>query len=238
METRVEKNGVNGYWYRYPHPALTTDCVIFGFDGMKLEVLLIRRGIEPYMGRWAFPGGFVNMKETIEEGAGRELLEETGLREGVYLRQFHCYSDPDRDPRERVVTIAFLALVRKQDVRGGDDAADARWFAMDEVPQLAFDHDKILRDALETLRKQMHFEPIGFELLPEKFTMRELQTLYEAILGVRFDRRNFFSKMRHFGIIDQLDEKALRTPRRDACLYRLNRRKYDELKARGFRLEF
>ena len=178
------------YHYKYPHPSVTTDCVIFGFDGTKLNVLLIERGIEPFKGRWAFPGGFIKMDETAMQGAKRELFEETGLKD-AYIRQFHTFSDVDRDPRERVITIAYYALVRISEVKGGDDAARAKWFPLDHVPSLAFDHDLILRRAMSELRKQIHFEPIGFELLPEKFTMKQLQQLYEAILGVKFDRRNF-----------------------------------------------
>ncbi|MGN1264366.1 MAG: NUDIX domain-containing protein, partial [Muribaculaceae bacterium] len=115
------------YHYKYPHPSVTTDCVIFGFDGSNLKVLLVQRGIEPYKGRWAFPGGFLRMDESAEEGALRELREETGLQ-GAYIKQFHTFSDPKRDPRERVITIAYYALVKLQDVIGGDDAAQARWF--------------------------------------------------------------------------------------------------------------
>lgn len=131
------------YSYKYPHPAVTTDCVIFGFDGAKLKVLLIERGNEPYKGLWAFPGGFLNMDESAEQGARRELMEETGMVAG-YMEQFHAFTDPDRDPRERVITIAYYALCNIQEVKGGDDAAKAQWFSIDEIPQLAFDHDCIL----------------------------------------------------------------------------------------------
>ena len=174
--------------YKYPHPSVTTDCVIFGFDGNKLEVLLVKRGIDPFKGNWALPGGFVRMEESAEEGALRELQEETGLCE-AYIRQFHTFSAPNRDPRERVITIAYYALVKLQEVKGADDADEARWFALDQVPSLAFDHDMILRTALNELRKQIHFEPVGFELLPEKFTIKELQNLYEAVLGVIKSRK-------------------------------------------------
>ena len=139
------------YCYKYPHPSVTTDCVIFGFDGTKLRVLLVQRGIEPFKGRWAFPGGFMKMGESAEEGALRELQEETGLK-GAYIRQFHNFTAPQRDHRERVITIAYYALVSKQEVKGGDDAADARWFALDEVPQLDYYHDHILRKAEQALR--------------------------------------------------------------------------------------
>ena len=225
------------YSYKYPHPSVTTDCVIFGFDGTKLQVLLVERGIEPYKGHWAFPGGFIKMDESCEEGALRELQEETGLT-GAYIEQFHTFSDPDRDPRERVVTVAFYALVRIQDVKGGDDASRAAWFALDAVPGLAFDHDRILREALKRLRERIHFEPIGFELLPEKFTLKQLQNLYEAILDVRFDRRNFAKKMLHFNILKQLDETVWPTPKREAYLYSFNEESYNELKQKRFRLEF
>lgn len=227
----------NKYCYKYPHPAVTTDCVIFGFDGSELQVLLIERGIEPFKGKWAFPGGFLNMDETAGEGALRELKEETGL-ENAYIEQFNTYSDPGRDPRERVITIAHYALVRIHEVKGGDDAAKAQWFPIDEVPQLAFDHDKILRDAMRKLRERIHFEPIGFELLPEKFTMRDLQILYESILGVKFDRRNFAKKMMHYELLNQLDETVRPTAKRDALLYSFNKENYELFKKKGFQLEF
>ena len=227
----------NQYCYKYPHPAVTTDCVIFGFDGERLQVLLIERGIEPYKGRWAFPGGFLKMDETAEEGALRELKEETGL-EGAYMEQFHTFSAPERDPRERVITIAYYDLVKIQEVKGGDDAVSARWFPLDEIPSLAFDHDYILRMATQRLREQIHFQPIGFELLPEKFTIKELQLLYESILGINFDRRNFAKKMTHLEILTDLEETIWPTPKREAKLYKFNAEKYEELKRKGFRLEF
>lgn len=229
--------GDKKYCYEYPHPAVTTDCVIFGFDGSRLNVLFIRRGNEPYFGAWAFPGGFVKIDESAETGARRELMEETSLST-AYLEQFHTYSDPDRDSRERVITIAYMALVKLSEVKGGDDAREARWFPIDEVPHLAFDHDLILRDALAHLRERIHFHPIGYELLPEKFTIKQLQSLYEAVLGIHFDRRNFAKKMLHLEILTQLDETVWPTPKREAFLYRFNLDKYNELKRRGFRLEF
>lgn len=225
------------YCYKYPHPAVTTDCVIFGFDGTKLQVLLIERGIEPYKGKWAFPGGFLNPDETAEEGALRELQEETGLT-GAYIEQFHTFTNPDRDPRERVITIAYYALVKIQEVKGGDDAARAKWFGLDEVPQLAFDHDMILREALSRLRERIHFKPIGFELLPEKFTMKELQSLYEAILDVKFERRNFAKKMLHYELVTQLDETVWPTAKREAFLFSFSKENYEQFKKKGFQLEF
>ena len=204
------------YHYKYPHPCVTTDCVIFGFDGTKLNVLLIERGIEPFKGRWAFPGGFLD----------------------AYIHQFHAFSGVDRDPRERVITIAYFALVRLSEVKAGDDAAKAQWFPLDKVPSLAFDHDLILREATNELRRQIHFEPIGFELLPEKFTMTQLQHLYEAILSVKFDRRNFCNKMLKLGILTQLDETLPMPNKKVAFLYKFNPESYNEMKEKGFRLEF
>lgn len=227
----------NKYCYKYPHPSVTTDCVIFGFDGEKLNVLLVKRGGEPFKGWWAFPGGFVRIDESAEDGALRELKEETQLSAG-YVEQLHTYSSPDRDPRERVITIAYLALVKIADVKGGDDAAEAQWFPIDMIPHLAFDHDVILRDALTRLRERIHFHPIGYELLPEKFTLKQLQSLYEAILGVSFDRRNFAKKMMHLDILTQLEETVWPTPKKEAFLFTFNIEKYNELKRRGFRLEF
>ena len=182
------------YHYKYPHPSVTTDCVIFGFDGTRLNVLLIERGNDPYKGCWAFPGGFLNMDESALEGAKRELYEETGLRD-AYIHQFHAFSAPDRDPRERVISIAYFALVRLTDVKAGDDAAKAQWFPLDEIPPLAFDHDKMLREALKALRRMIHFEPIGVELLPENFTKTQLQSLYQAILGGKSGMNDSGDKM-------------------------------------------
>lgn len=170
------------YHYKYPHPAVTTDCVIFGYDGRQLKVLLIERGNEPDKGKWAFPGGFLNIDEQAETGALRELQEETGMT-NADIRQFHTFSDPNRDPRERVISIAYYALVKIQDVKGGDDAAKASWFAIDDVPELAFDHDLMFKLALDALRRQAYTEPVGTDILPEKFTLDDISQLYTAILG-------------------------------------------------------
>ena len=225
------------YTYDYPRPAVTTDCVIFGYDGKELKVLLIERGIEPFKGCWAFPGGFLNMDEDALAGARRELKEETGL-EDAFIEQFHTFSEPGRDPRGRVITVAHYALVKIQEVEGGDDAAQARWFPIGEVPPLAFDHDRILRMAMSRLKEKIHFEPVGFELLPDVFTMTQLQNLYEAILEVHFDRRNFASKMLKLGILEETGDRPAGASSRIPVSYRFNKEKYNELKAKGFRLEF
>ena len=151
------------YQYKYEHPAVTTDCVIFTYEDWKLKVLLVKRGGEPYKGKWALPGGFLQNDETAMEGALRELREETGLAASAVV-ELGVFSDPNRDPRERVITIAFYALVKPSEVVGGDDADEAAWFPIDELPQLAFDHADIINAAMERIRRDIHFEPIGFDL--------------------------------------------------------------------------
>ena len=192
------------YQYKYEHPAVTTDCVIFTYEDWKLKVLLVRRGGEPYKGEWALPGGFLRNDETAKDGALRELREETGLAAAA-IGELGVFSDPGRDPRERVITIAFYALVKPSEVVGGDDADEAAWFSIDALPPLAFDHDKILDAAMERLRRDIHFEPIGFDLLDDEFTIPDLQRLYEIILGVKFDRRNFQRKILSSGILEEAD---------------------------------
>ena len=222
------------YHYKYPHPSVTTDCVVFGYDGLRLNVLLIERGADPFKGHWAFPGGFLNIDESAQQGAKRELFEETGLRD-AYIRQFHTFSAVNRDPRERVISIAYYALVRISEVKGGDDAAKAQWFPLDSVPPLAFDHDMMLRMAIKELRRQIHFEPIGLELLPEKFTMTQLRHLYEAILNKKCNHRHFSTEMLKTGLLTQLNEtKAANN--KATSLYKFNREKYNQMIKNGFHL--
>jgi len=227
------------FCYKYPHPAVTTDNVIFGFDGESLNVLLIKRGMEPDKGRWAFPGGFLNMDETAEEGAARELKEETEV-EDVYIEQLQAFSTVDRDPRERVITITYYVLVRQNDyhVIGGDDAADARWFKLEELPPLAFDHDSILKVAVRRLKERIHFEPIGFRLLDEKFTINELQHLYELILEEKLDSDDFLKKMLSLKIITPLNKKTKGASSEVTQLYCFDEENYRRLKGNGMRLEF
>ena len=189
--------------YKYEHMAVTTDCVIFAYEDRTLKVLLVRRGLEPYKGDWAFPGGFLKTSETAREGALRELKEETTLETSA-IRELGVFSDVDRDPRERVITIAYYALIKPSEVVGGDDAEEARWFPVNELPTLAFDHRKIFEAAMERLRRDIHFEPVGFDLLDEEFTIPDLQRLYEIILGTKFDRRNFQRKVLASGILEEV----------------------------------
>ncbi len=155
------------YSYKYPHPAVTTDCVVFAFDGEKLHVLLIKRGFEPYRGSWAFPGGFLTPDEDADQCALRELHEETQLVPG-FIEQFHTYSAPGRDPRERVISIAYIAIVKLSEVTAGDDAADVRWFPIDSLPPLAFDHDVIIKDAIARLKEKIALGQVEADLLPKE----------------------------------------------------------------------
>ncbi len=218
---RMNDNGQ--YTYKYPHPALTVDCVVFGFDGESLKLLLIERGLEPYKGMWALPGGFMRINETVERAAMRELQEETGVTD-VYLDQFHVFSTLNRDPRERVVTVAFIALVRTSEYQliAGDDAANAQWFDENRLPPLAFDHGEIIIAARQYLRQAIKMRPIAFTLLDEEFTVTELQKVYEAINGVKYDRRNFQRKLMQ---ADILEERGIREPEvasRPPRVYSLN----------------
>lgn len=188
-------NSRKGYCYEYPRPAMTADCVIFGFDGDALRLLLIERGVDPYKGYWALPGGFMRMDETIEECARRELMEETGVTD-VYLEQCHTFSATTRDPRGRVVTVAFIALIRPADyhIAAGDDAAKAAWFDATMLPPLAFDHREIIAFAREYLKEALRLRPVAFRLLNEVFTIDELRRVYEVINDTIYDRRNFERK--------------------------------------------
>lgn len=226
------------YQYKYEHMAVTSDCVIFAYEDWKLKVLLVRRGGEPYAGMWAFPGGFLQCDETAEEGALRELLTETSLVPSAPIVQFGVFSEPDRDPRERVLTIAWYALVKPSSVQGGDDASEARWFPVDELPPLAFDHEKIFRAAMERLRRDIRFQPVGFDLLNDRFTLPDLHRLYETILDKKIDRRNFQRKMIGSGILEEAPgvERTHR-PGRSGNLFRLDRERYAQIKEEGWKLE-
>ena len=224
--------------YKYPRPALSVDCVVFGLDEESLKVLLIRRGAPPFEGSWALPGGFVAMDETLEEAARRELAEETGVKL-AFLEQLYTFGAPDRDPRERVVTVAYFALVKLLDhsVRAATDASDAAWFGVDDLPKVAFDHADILEVGLTRLRNKVRYEPLGFELLPRKFTLSQLQRLYEVVLDRPLDKRNFRKKVLALDILEELDEVEQDVAHRAARLYRFDERKYKKRKREGLQLE-
>ncbi len=224
--------------YEFPRAALTVDCVVFGLDDRDLKVMLIQRNLPPFEGMWALPGGFVRLDETTDEAALRELQEETGLSK-VYLEQLYSFSEIDRDPRERVVTIAYYALVRMSDyqVQAASDARSAAWFALDDISRLAFDHNKILKMAHERLQSKVRYHPIGFELLPKKFTLTQLQQMYEIILDRSLDKRNFRKKILSMAILRELDEVETDVAHRAARLYRFDKKQYQLLDKQGFHFE-
>lgn len=224
--------------YEYPRPALTVDCVVFGLDEDELEVLLVRRALEPFAGRWALPGGFVHVDESLDDAARRELQEETGL-DRVFLEQLYTFGAVDRDPRERVVTVAYYALVKLSDhkVKAATDATDAAWFAISDLPELAFDHAEIFELALTRLRGKLRYQPIGFELLPKKFTLTQLQRMYEVILERSLDKRNFRKKILAMDLLVELDEVQKDVAHRAARLYKFDDRRYKKLVKQGFSFE-
>lgn len=233
MEVMKEK-----YCYEYPRPAVTTDNVIFGFDEGELKILLIKRAQEPFKDCWALPGGFMDMDEDAETCALRELEEETGIK-NAFVEQLYTFTKVDRDPRSRVVSIAYYALVKLSDysICAGDDAFQAQWFPLSEVPDLAFDHAHVLSVAIRRLKGKIKYQPVGFELLPEKFTIPELQRLYEAVLQLQLDRRNFRKKILSTGLLSDLSEQVTGVPHKRAKLYRFDKEKYEELSRDGFYFE-
>ena len=198
---------------------VTVDIVVFTVQANTLKVLLIERGIEPFAGQYALPGGFVLENETLEQAALRELREETGTAD-LYLEQLYTFGDPHRDPRERVVTVAYYALVPtdRSPLVAGTDAAAAGWFAIGELPILAFDHAAIIAYAVERLRNKLEYTNVGFQLLPVKFTLTALQSLHEAILARKLDKRNFRRKILSLGLVKPLKEMQA-TGRKPAQLF-------------------
>ena len=224
--------------YKHPHPALTVDCVVFGIDESDLKLMLIRRELEPFKGRWALPGGFVRMDETTEDAALRELEEESGLKD-IFLEQLYTFSAIERDPRERVVSVSYYALVRLEahDLKASTDAVDAAWFTIDELPDLAFDHQKMADLALNRLKGKLRYKPIGFELLPELFTLSQLQHVYEVVLGEKLDKRNFRRRVLKTGLIVETGEVQKDVAHRAAQLFKFDKKHYEKLEREGFNFE-
>lgn len=220
---------------RYERPSVTVDVVIFTLIARELHVLLVRRKRWPHEGRWAIPGGFVGMDESLEAAARRELEEETGVRD-IYLEQLYTFGDPGRDPRTRVISVAYIALVRadKQKLRVSEESVDVRWFPVARLPgPLAFDHDAILATALARLRSKLEYTTLAFELLPEVFSIMELKSIYDQIWGEEFegskkiDKGNFYRKIKDANILE--DTGLRREGRgRPTTLYRFRRNRGDE----------
>jgi len=218
---------------------VSVDAVVFGYDSKHgLSVLLIRRKYDPFKGRWAIPGGLVNENESLETAVKRELKEETGIQVN-YLEQLYTFGDLGRDPRNRVITVAHYGLVKQANfnVYANSDAEEAQWFNVSERPPLAFDHDDILDLAVERLKGKISYEPIGFELLDDKFPFSELHKLYETVYGKTIDRRNFKKKFLQLNILEELDEKVSHGKGRPGSLFRFNKKKYFTLKEKGMNFE-
>ena len=215
------------------------DVVIFSVLDGVLQLLLVRRGIEPFKDSWAIPGGFVLEDEGLDVAARRELLEETGA-EIAYLEQLYTFGAPGRDPRGRVVSVAYYALVSADelDIHAGSDATEARWFAAARLPPLAFDHADVLEYALDRLRSKVEYSTVGFELLPEKFTLSALQGVYETILGRSLDKRNFRRKLKLLDVLTELDEWEHRGASRPARLYSFARDRFENLRDWGILFPF
>jgi 8-oxo-dGTP diphosphatase len=192
----------------YPKPSVTVDIVIFTIKDKDLKVLFVKRGIEPFKGKWAIPGGFVRMNESLEEAAKRELEEETNVKE-VYLEQLYTFGQVDRDPRGRVITVSYFALVNQENINlsAKTDVVEARWFSVASLPELAFDHRKILNYALKRLRWKFEYTTVAFSLLNKKFTLSELQNIYEIVFNREFDKRNFRKKVLSLGILNEEEIK-------------------------------
>lgn len=213
---------------------LAVDCVIFGFDNHELNLLLIKRNMEPGKGMWSLMGGFPKHDEGIYQAAERVLAQLTGLQ-NVYLEQLFAYGDIGRDPGERVVSVAYCSLIKIEDYdKGLVKENNAHWRPVSAIPELVFDHREMVDKALRRLRRRARIQPIGFELLPEKFSMPQLQSLYEAIYQKELDKRNFCKKILSMGLLDKLDEKDKTSSKKGAFLYRFNPEKYQELVSRGF----
>jgi 8-oxo-dGTP diphosphatase len=222
MESVVfnQEDGKGSYTYDYERPALTVDVVIYTIKDGDLKVLLIQRNTEPFKEMWAIPGGFVRKGETPEIAAKRELVEETGVKD-IYLEQLYTFGDPGRDPRGWVVTISYFALISSDNLKiiANTDAQDVRWFSAYKLPKLAFDHDKILQLALNRLRAKLEYTNVGFQLLPKKFTLTELQRTYEIIYDKELDKRNFRKKILSLDVLNQLEEFRREGNHRPARLY-------------------
>jgi len=252
--TMVLNTRVVMYRYKYPRPSVAVDLVTFGYDATQAEisVLLIKRKHDPFEGKWALPGGFVevgteddfsgskpsNYGESLEDAARRELKEETGA-EPEYIEQLGTFGDPNRDPRGRVISVAYLSLVRSKDltVKASSDAAEAVWWPLKSAlrQKFAFDHNTILNQAVTRLHSKVRYAPIGFNLLPQKFTLHELQELYEALLLRQLDKSNFRRKVLSVGILAEAGQRV--HGKQTVQLYRFDKRAYDKVSAAGFNFE-
>jgi 8-oxo-dGTP diphosphatase len=214
---------------------LAVDCIIFGFDGKELKALLVKRGIEPELGKWSLMGGFVKEDEGVEAAATRVLGQLTGLTD-IYMEQLFCFGDVQRDPGGRVVSIAFFALIKIDDYNKElTTEHNSKWFPLTRTPQLIFDHNQMIKLAKQRLQEKVATHPVGFALLPLKFTLQQLQSLYEAIYGLQLDKRNFIRKIHSLSILRKLTEKEKESSKKGAFYYVFDRKKYERLDKEGLK---
>jgi 8-oxo-dGTP diphosphatase len=218
--------------------ALSIDCLIFGFKNSNLDILLVQHGEGISKGKWALPGGWIKYDEGIDEAAIRILKALTGVS-NVFLEQLKAFGNVDRYPTRRVITIAYYALVKPEDytLQPGFTAADARWFRVSDLAALPYDHEKILRQGMDHLKHKLRHEPIGFNLLPKKFTLLQLQELYEALLNKKLDKPNFRRKLINMNLLVPCKEKQTEVSHRAANLYKFDKKIYDKLTEKGFTFE-
>ncbi len=215
---------------------LAVDCIIFGFDNEDLKILLVKRDFEPEKGKWSLMGGFLKKDEVLDNAAIRVLNKYTGFQD-IYMEQLYAFSEVNRDPVERTISVAYFALINVENHNEElIENFNAKWFSVSDVPKLIFDHDKMIAHAIRRLRYRTSIKPIGFELLPEKFTMRQLQKLYEAILSKELDKRNFISKINSLDILIKLEDKDMMSSRKGSFLYTFDKEKYEEKLLNDFTL--
>ncbi|MES2734630.1 MAG: NUDIX domain-containing protein [Bacteroidota bacterium] len=228
---------LKGLYDQHDKHIVALDCIIFGFDQKELKLLLVKRDMEPQKGSWSLMGGFLKSNETIDEGAKRILHNLTGLS-GLYMEQLYAYGNLDRDPVARTISIAFYALIKTDNYNTElADSHNAQWFSMADIPPLIFDHDQMVKKALGRLRRRARIQPIGFELLPEKFTIPQLRSLYEAINARVYDPRNFSKKISTMEWLVKLNEKNKTSSRKGAFYYRFDKDRYQQLLSEGFNFE-
>ncbi|MFC4094923.1 NUDIX hydrolase [Euzebyella saccharophila] len=225
--------GLN-YYQKEDQVLIATDCIIFGFNGQNLKILLIKRNFEPEIGKWSLIGGFLSKDENLDEAAARVLKTLTGLND-IYMEQLYVHSNIDRDPGQRTISVSYYALI---DVEShnyeGIQVESAKWFDLKKAPKLIFDHDEMVKKAVLRLRRRALTKPIGFDLLPEKFSMKQLQNLYESILDKKIDKRNFINKINSLDVLNKLNEKDMTSSKKGSYLFQFDRKKYEKKVIEGF----
>lgn len=232
-----DKKAMLGRYNKENKVFLAVDCIIFGFDEEDLKILLIKRDFDPERGKWSLMGGFLRREESLDKAANRVLNNLTGIHD-IYMEQLYAFSKVDRDPEERTISVAYYALINIQEHSEElNERYSAQWFSLKDYPELIFDHDRMVTHAIRRLRYRASTMPIGFELLPEKFTMRQIRKLYEAIWDKKLDKRNFINKVRSLDILVKLEEKELETSKKGSFLYTFDKEKYDNKVEEGFRFK-